>query len=169
MVKSTSKKLPLRFLNEMESVGISKTEIYLFSALGVGFWAVLLWLFVDRYQRIDDTEGGSANFRKRLNNLKDINIIIISFHVLTLVFTLAESYFVNRNIWISWLTIALALTAVFLNGVIVSSTITLSQEDHPFNKNVERSVASLMIQVFAICLMTAYIFKLIRSKNKIMY
>jgi hypothetical protein len=49
MVKSTSKKLPLRFLNEMESVGISKTEIYLFSALGVGFWAVLFWLFVDRY------------------------------------------------------------------------------------------------------------------------
>ena len=107
--------------------------------------------------------------RKRLNNLKDINIIIISFHVLTLVFTLAESYFVNRNIWVSWLTIALALTAVFLNGVIVSSTITLAQEDHPFNKNVEKSVASLILQVFAICLMTAYIFKLIRSKNKIMY
>ena len=167
-----SKKLPLRFLNEMESVGISKTEIYLFSALGVGFWAVLLWLFVDRDQRIKETEGEgglSDNFRRRLYNIYDINIIIIVFHVLTLVFTLAESYFVNRNIWVSWLTIALALTAVFLNTIIVSSVITLRHQDDPFNKDVDKSVASLIIQVFAICLMTAYIFKLIRSKNKIMY
>lgn len=157
------KKLPLRFLNEMESVGISKTEIYLFSALGVGFWAVLLWLFVDRYKKIDDSSTKSEN-------IENINIVILSFHVLTLAFTIAESYFVNKVIWVSWFTIALALTAVFLNGVVVSNVVSTDSDSLSYqNKDPTKDVLSLILQVFAICLMTAYIFKLIRSKNKIMY
>ena len=48
MALKKQKKLPIRFLNEMQDVGISRTEILLFSVLGVSFWAVLTWLFVDR-------------------------------------------------------------------------------------------------------------------------
>ena len=164
MVKG--KKLPIKFLNEMENVGISRNEIYLFSILGIGFWAVLTWLFVDRYQNIEDST-------EKNDSIKDINITVLSFHLLTLVFTLLEAYSINRNIWISWFTIGLALTAVFLNGVIVSNSVSTQAGNLSYTNNnlsaKNKDIISLVLQVFAICLMTAYIFKLIRSKNKMMY
>ena len=164
MVKS--KKLPVKFLNEMENVGISRNEIYLFSILGIGFWAVLTWLFVDRYQNIEDST-------EKNDSIKDINITVLSFHLLTLVFTLLEAYSINRNIWISWFTIGLALAAVFLNGVIVSNSVSTDAGNLSYTNNnlsaKNKDIISLVLQVFAICLMTAYIFKLIRSKNKMMY
>ena len=79
MVKGKSKKLPIRFLNEMEDVGISRNEILLFSVLGVAFWAVLTWLFVDRYQNIEDST-------EKNDSIKDINITVLSFHLLTIIF-----------------------------------------------------------------------------------
>jgi hypothetical protein len=166
MVIKKSKKSPIRFLDEMKNVGISTNEIYLFSLLGIGFWAVLTWLFVDRYQNIEDST-------QRNDNIRNINIIILSFHLLTLLFTLLESYYVNRIIWISWFTIGLALTAVFLNGVVVSNSVSVGTGEFSYTNKTSDSehkdIASLVLQVFAICLMTAYIFKLIRSKNKMMY
>ena len=166
MVKS--KKLPIKFLNEMENVGISRNEIYLFSILGIGFWAVLTWLFVDRYQNIEDST-------QKNESIENINITVLSFHLLTLLFTMMEAYHVNRIIWISWFTIGLALTAVFLNGVVVSNSVSTADADGALsytNKNLasrNKDIISLVLQVFAICLMTAYIFKLIRSKKKMMY
>ena len=164
MVKG--KKLPVKFLNEMENVGIPRNEIYLFSILGIGFWAVLTWLFVDRYQNIEDST-------EKNDSIKDINITVLSFHLLTLVFTLLEAYSINRNIWISWFTIGLALAAVFLNGVIVSNSVSTQAGNLSYTNNnlsaKNKDIISLVLQVFAICLMTAYIFKLIRSKNKMMY
>jgi len=166
MLKGKGKKLPIRFLNEMEGVGISRTEILLFSVLGVGFWSVLTWLFVDRYQNIEDST-------EKNESIKDINITVLSFHLLTLLFTLMEAYHVNKNIWISWFTIGLALTAVFLNGVVVSNSVSTQSGNLSYTNNTSsaknKDIISLVLQVFAICLMTAYIFKLIRSKNKIMY
>ena len=160
------KNMPLRFLNEMRDVGLKQEEIYLFSFLGIAFWGVLTWLFIDRYQNIEDSTT-------RNDNIRNINIIILSFHLLTLVFTLLESYYVNRVIWISWLTIGLALAAVFLNGVVVSNSVSTQQDSLSYDKKNSESehkdIASLVLQVFAICLMTAYIFKLIRSKKKMMY
>lgn len=160
------KNMPLRFLNEMRDVGLKQEEIYLFSFLGIAFWGVLTWLFVDRYQNIEDSTT-------RNDNIRNINIIILSFHLLTLVFTLLESYYVNRVIWISWLTIGLALAAVFLNGVVVSNSVSTQQGilsyDKKNSESEHKDIASLVLQVFAICLMTAYIFKLIRSKKKMMY
>jgi hypothetical protein len=169
MLKGKGKKLPIKFLNEMEGVGISRTEILLFSVLGVGFWSVLTWLFVDRYQNIEDSTTKN-------DSIKDVNTTVLSFHLLTLVFTLLEAYSINKNIWISWFTIGLALTAVFLNGVVVSNSVSTPDGTDPelsyTNKNSSsknKDIISLVLQVFAICLMTAYIFKLIRSKNKTMY
>ena len=160
------KNMPLRFLNEMRDVGLKQEEIYLFSFLGIAFWGVLTWLFIDRYQNIEDSAT-------RNDNIRNINIIILSFHLLTLVFTLLESYYVNRVIWISWLTIGLALAAVFLNGVVVSNSVSTQQGilsyDKKNSESEHKDIASLVLQVFAICLMTAYIFKLIRSKKKMMY
>lgn len=161
-----SKKSPIRFLDEMKDVGISTNEIYLFSLLGIGFWAVLTWLFVDRYQNIEDSTV-------RNDNIRNINIIILSFHLLTLLFTLLESYYVNRIIWISWMTIGLALTAVFLNSVVVANSVSVQAGDFSYTKkntdSEHKDIASLVLQVFAICLMTAYIFKLIRSKKRMTY
>ena len=160
------KGMPLNFMNEMKNVGLRQEEIYLFSLLGIGFWAVLTWLFVDRYQNIEDSTT-------RSDNIRNINIIVLSFHLLTLLFTLFESYYVNRVIWISWFTIGLALSAVFLNGVIVANSVSTTSNNLSYSKKNSESehkdIASLVLQVFAICLMTAYIFKLIRSKKKIMY
>ena len=160
------KGMPLNFMNEMKNVGLRQEEIYLFSLLGIGFWAVLTWLFVDRYQNIEDST-------MRSDNIRNINIIVLSFHLLTLLFTLFESYYVNRVIWISWFTIGLALSAVFLNGVIVANSVSTNDNNLSYSKKNSESehkdIASLVLQVFAICLMTAYIFKLIRSKKKIMY
>ena len=136
MALKKQKKLPIRFLNEMQDVGISRTEI---------------------------------------DSIKDINIIVLSFHLLTIVFVAMEAYHVNKNIWVSWFTIGLALAAVFLNGVIVSNSVSTTDSDGNLsysNKNLasrNKDIISLVLQVFAICLMTAYIFKLIRSKRKMMY
>ena len=166
MVKSKSKKLPIRFLNEMEDIGISRNEIILFSVLGVAFWAVLTWIFVDRYQNIEDST-------EKNDSIKDINITVLSFHLLTIIFVVMESYHVNKNIWVSWFTIGLALAAVFLNGVIVSNSVSTQAGNLSYTNNnlsaKNKDIISLVLQVFAICLMTAYIFKLIRSKRKIMY
>ena len=169
MALKKQKKLPIKFLNEMEGVGISRNEILLFSVLGIGFWSVLTWLFVDRYQNIEDSTTKN-------DSIKDVNTTVLSFHLLTLVFTLLEAYSINKNIWISWFTIGLALAAVFLNGVVVSNSVSTpddtDQELSYTNKNLasrNKDIISLVLQVFAICLMTAYIFKLIRSKRKMMY
>lgn len=168
MALKKQKKLPIKFLNEMEGVGISRNEILLFSVLGIGFWSVLTWLFVDRYQNIEDSTTKN-------DSIKDVNTTVLSFHLLTLVFTLLEAYSINKNIWISWFTIGLALAAVFLNGVVVSNSVSTPDTDGALsytNKDLasrNKDIISLVLQVFAICLMTAYIFRLIRSKRKIMY
>ena len=166
MALKKQKKLSIRFLNEMQDVGISRTEILLFSVLGVAFWAVLTWLFVDRYQNIEDST-------EKNDSIKDINITVLSFHLLTIIFVAMEAYHVNKNIWVSWFTIGLALAAVFLNGVIVSNSVSTQAGNLSYTNNnlsaKNKDIISLVLQVFAICLMTAYIFKLIRSKRKIMY
>ena len=154
-----------KFMEEMKNVGLSQNEIVLFGVIGVACWAVLLWLFIDRYQRVEDTPSS-----ERSDEIRDLVIIIIAFHVATMGFTLLESYYMNRNIWVSWFTIGLALTTIFLNAVVVSNVLSTNEGSSSYNdRKPKRDIASLIIQVFAVCLMTAYIFKLIRSKNKTMY
>ena len=154
-----------KFMEEMKKVGISENEIILFGVIGMMCWAVLLWLFVDRYQRINDTPSN-----ERSEDIRDLAIIIISFHVATIGFTLLESYYMNRNIWVSWFTIGLALTTIFLNAVVVANVLSTDEGTNSYkDREPKRDIASLIIQIFAVCLMTAYIFKLIRSKNKVMY
>lgn len=154
-----------KFIEEMKKVGISENEIIIFGVIGVACWAVLLWLFVDRYQRINDTPSD-----ERSEEIRDLAIIIISFHVATIGFTLLESYYMNRNIWVSWFTIGLALTTIFLNAIVVANVLSTSEGSNSYkDREPKRDIASLIIQVFSVCLMTAYIFKLIRSKNKVMY
>jgi len=157
-------KIPL--FEEMENVGIGKYQIYLFTLIGVALWAIILWLFVERYLDLQDTTSKNEN----LNN---ITIIIISFHVLTFVFTLGETFLMAKNIWFSWMIIAFALTATFLNTANLSVVLGADIEDsidEPYkNASVPKAIASLILQVVANSLMTAYIFRLIRSKNKLTY
>ena len=154
-----------KFMDEMKNVGISDNEIFLFGVIGVASWAVLLWLFIDRYQRVEDTSSS-----ERSENIRDLVIMILIFHILTMVFTLLETYYMNRNVWVSWLTIGLALTTIFLNAVVVANVLSTDEGSSSYkDREPKRDIASLIIQVFSVCLMTAYIFKLIRSRNKMMY
>lgn len=154
----------MKLIKEMKAVGISQSEIGIFVVLGVGLWAVLLWMFIARYNEVNDLE----NSVEEKDKFKDITILILSFHAVTFVFTLLETYYMNINIWVSWLTIGLALSATFLNAASVAILVT--DDDFKYPKvNTDRAIASLVLQCIANALMTAYIFKLIRSKRKLSY
>ncbi len=158
----------MKLIKEMKAVGISQSEIGVFVVLGVGLWAVLLWMFIVRYNEINDVESGDSFFSEDKDKLESITLIILSFHAVTFVFTLLETYFMNSNIWVSWLTIGLALSATFLNAASVAILVTDDDFRYPL-VNTERAIASLVLQCIANALMTAYIFKLIRSKRKLSY
>lgn len=154
----------MKLIKEMKAVGISQSEIGIFVVLGVGLWAVLLWMFIARYNEVNDLE----NSVEEKDKFKNITILILSFHAVTFVFTLLETYYMNINIWVSWLTIGLALSATFLNAASVAILVT--DDDFKYPKvNTDRAIASLVLQCIANALMTAYIFKLIRSKRKLSY
>ena len=151
----------MRVYKEMENIGMEKEEITVFSQIGFGLWAVLLWIFSERYVELDEDNSLPDNY------LKNITITILSFHIITLIFTLFESYYLNSNIWISWITIGLAISATFLNATSISLIIT--DKNQYENVNVNRSISSLVLQCMANALMLSYIFRLIRSRRKIMY
>lgn len=156
----------MKLIKEMKAVGISQSEIGVFVVLGVGLWAVLLWMFIERYNEIKDVDSAGSLFTG--DKLESITLIILSFHAVTFVFTLLETYYMSRNIWVSWLTIGLALSATFLNAASVA--ILVSDNDFEYPKvNTDMAIASLVLQCIANALMTAYIFKLIRSKRKLSY
>ena len=151
----------MRVYKEMENIGMEREEITVFSLIGFGLWAVLLWIFSERYVELNEDNSLPDKY------LKNITITILSFHIITLIFTLFESYYLNSNIWISWITIGLAISATFLNATSISVIITDKNEYE--NVNVNRSISSLVLQCMANALMLSYIFRLIRSKRKIMY
>jgi uncharacterized membrane protein len=151
----------IKVYKEMKNIGIGTHEITLFSVIGFGLWAVLLWMFSQRYVEIEDDNLIPDDY------LRNITITILSFHVITLVFTLLESYYVNSNIWISWITIGLAVSATFLNATAVA--IIIIDKDQYQTIDVNRAISSLVLQCIANSLMLAYIFRLIRSKRKIQY
>ena len=153
-----------KFLKEMKKTGFKKPEIGTFVIIGISLWAILLWMFVTRYYKIEDTPVSSRN-----KEIKNINIVIIAFHVLTFIpFTVLESNYLNTNVWISWFTIALAITTTFYNGVVVANVVSSGTE--PYAKaNKEMDISSLALQCFANSLMLAYIFRLIRSKKKMLF
>ena len=151
----------MRVYKEMENIGMEREEITVFSLIGFGLWAVLLWIFSERYVELNQDNSLPDNY------LKNITITILSFHIITLIFTLFESYYLNSNIWISWITIGLAISATFLNATAISVIIT--DKNQYENVNVNRSISSLVLQCMANALMLSYIFRLIRSRRKIMY
>lgn len=151
----------MRVYKEMKNIGMEKEEIILFSVIGFGLWAVLLWMFSERFVELNDDANTPDN------HLKNITIVILSFHVITLLFTLLESYYLNTNIWVSWITIGLAVSATFLNASALAIIIT--DKDQYENVNVDRAISSLVLQCIANSLMLAYIFRLIRSKRKMVF
>ena len=149
-----------KFISEMKKSGLKNHEINSFVIIGISLWAILLWIFVSRYQKIEDSTDENVD-------IKYINYIIIIFHIITFVpFTVLESHYLNTNLWISWFTIALAVTTTFFNAVVVSNLFIGTPYDSP-NKPLE--VSSLGLQCFANSLMMAYIFRLIRSKKKMTF
>lgn len=151
----------MRVYQEMEKIGMEKSEITVFSVIGFSLWAILLWIFSERYVELRDDTSLPDRY------LKNITITILSFHIITLLFTFLESYYLNSNIWVSWMTIGLAISATFLNASSVS--VIISDKDQYENINVDRSISSLVLQCMANALMLSYIFRLIRSKFKITY
>jgi len=151
---------------EMANVGISGNGIITFTILGIGMWSVLTWLFVKRYQELHSSTSTADD------EIKNLSIIILSFHVATLALTIGELYMMNYTIWYSWFVIALALSATFLNVAYVGLILSNNSDSTPYGLgeySKQEAISSLVIQVFANSLMTAYIFKIIRSKRKIQY
>lgn len=152
----------MKLLKEMSDVGITRNEKIAFIVIGLGLWVALLGIFANRFKRLHDDADLPDNY------VKNITAVILTFHILTLVFTLLETYYMNNNIWISWMTIGLALSATFLNASAVA--IIASNDFHYDDKiNINLAILSLILQCIANALMTAYIFKLIRSKRKMVY
>jgi len=153
----------ISFFQEMKNIGLSYKERIIFSVLGIGFWSVLTWLFTERYLKIKDTDD-----LLKAPQIENIAIIILAFHVLTIFFVFFETKYLNKILWLSWIIIAFALSATFLNSIFVSRS--LDEFNEPYeNVNMGREVSTIVLQVFANSLMTAYIFKLIRSKGKFVY
>ena len=151
----------MRVYREMKKIGMENEEIIIFSVIGFGLWAVLLWMFSSRFINLkDDTSLPD-------NHLKNITIVILSFHVITLIFTLLESYYLNTNIWVSWITIGLAVSATFLNASAVA--IIIADKDQYENVDIDITISSLVLQCIANSLMLSYIFRLIRSKRKMIF
>ena len=151
----------MRVYQEMENIGMSTQEITVFSLIGFSLWTILLWMFSQRYVELNDDKSLPDDY------LKNITIIILSFHVITLVFTFLESYYLNTNIWVSWVTIGLAVSATFINTVAVA--IIVSDRSKYESIDASRSIASLILQCIANSLMLSYIFRLIRSKRKMIF
>ena len=150
----------MKLFKEMKDVGISSQEMQIFFVFGIGLWAVLTWMFSERVKELDTFPD--------TNHLRNISIIILSFHVITFVFTLMETNYMSSNIWVSWMTIGLALSATFLNAAAVAIIVNDNNATYT-NLDVKRDISSLVLQCMANALMTAYIFKIIRSKKKTMY
>ena len=151
----------MRVYKEMKNIGMEREEIILFSLIGFGLWGVLLWMFSERYVEINDDTNTPDD------HLKNITIVILSFHIITLFFTLLESYYLNTNIWVSWITIGLAISATFLNASALAIIVTDRTQYE--NVTVDRAISSLVLQCIANSLMLAYIFRLIRSKRKMVF
>ena len=151
----------MRVYKEMKNIGMEKEEIILFSVIGFGLWGILLWMFSERYVEINDDTTIPDD------HLKNITIIILAFHIITLFFTFLESYYLNTNIWVSWITIGLAISATFLNATALAIIVTDRTQYE--NVNVDRAISSLVLQCIANSLMLAYIFRLIRSKRKMVF
>ena len=151
----------MRVYKEMKNIGMRKEEIVIFSVIGFGLWAILLWMFSERFVELNDDRNTPDD------HLKNITTVILSFHIITLLFTFLESYYLNTNIWVSWMTIGLAISATFLNAsalpIIVSDRVQYE------NVNVDRAISSLVLQCIANALMLSYIFRLIRSKRKMVF
>ena len=149
---------------EMRNIGFSRSGIFSFSTIGVGIWAVLVWLFVARYNRINDSSIVLTN----TENIKKVNIIILCFHLLTMLFAFAEGYHLSRYVFLTWMTVGLALSATLLNAGLVGGSVLTGSAGYE-NPNFTEDVASLVLQCFANALMFAYIIHIIRHKSKTMY
>ena len=150
----------MKLTEEMLRVGLAPLEIRSFQFIGIALWATVLGLFVHRYYEIQDTNNYDEMIRS-------VNIIIISFHVVTLVLTVYETNYMGQWIWLSWFVIGLALSATLLNTVVVARV--LDNSDPPYDGSKAEAVSTLVLQCFANALMTAYIFKIIRSKKRLQF
>lgn len=162
---------------EMRSVGMGNASILIFSTIGLAIWGVLVWMFSRRLVRIDDQdEEDSWWFQwSSVKPLRNITITILAFHVITFVLTLLESHLMSKNVWVSWFTIGLAVSAILLNASAVAITVLDDDSDisggteEKVLPDVDMAIASLVLQCIGVSLMTAYLFKIIRSKNKMTY
>lgn len=172
-------KIPI--VKEMMAVGLGNTSIIIFSTLGLVIWGILTWLFSMRINNLldetglksldvtawDNTDPFSWLGQYKTDPLRNISVIILVFHVVTLFLTILESRYLSKNVWISWFTIGLAVSAIFLNA---SSVAIIIVNENINNENmVGAAIASLVLQCMGVSLMTAYLFKLIRSRKKTIY
>ena len=156
----------MKLMEEMKRVGLKPIEINSFQFLGLALWATVLGLFVNRYYDIEETSDANQMIR-------NVNIIIISFHVAVLALTFMETNYMGQWIWLSWIIIGLALSATFLNAIVVARVLDDSnppyQGRHGDDSTEAQAIASIVLQCMANALMTAYIFKIIRSKKRLTF
>ena len=96
-----------KFVKEMKKTGLKKPEIGTFVVVGVVLWAILLWMFVNRYNKIEDTPSSDRN-----GSIRNMNIIIIIFHIGKLVIVV---YVATLNRFIVLIFFVNMLSAIYPN------------------------------------------------------
>lgn len=176
--KFTSKfKGDMPLIKEMQRIGLDNNSILSFVTIGVVIWAVLIWLFADRIMRVqdsvDDTDSNPAD------SVRNVTVIILVLHLLTGIFAYLEGYQLSRNIFLTWIIIAMALVATLFNTAVLGHSLIASSIKNRGtagatyqsydNVDLSRDAVSVGLQCIANALMFAYLIHIIRNKRKTMY
>lgn len=175
--KFTSKlKGDMPLVKEMQRIGLDNNSILTIGTAGVVIWAVLIWLFADRIMRVQDSADEEGS--NPADSVRNITVIILVLHLLTGVFIYLEGYQLSRNIFLTWIIVAMALVATLFNTAVLGHSLYASSYKNSStggfyysydNVDLSRDAISVALQCIATGLMFAYLIHLIRNKRKTMY
>jgi len=173
--KLTSKfKGDMPLIKEMQRIGLDNNSILTIGTAGVVIWAVLIWLFADRIIRVQDSVDDAGS--NPADSVRNITVIILVLHLLTGVFIYLEGYQLSKNIFLTWIIVAMALVSTLFNTAVLGHSLfgssiknTNGQYFSYDNVDLSRDAISVALQCIATGLMFAYLIHLIRNKRKTMY
>ena len=163
-------------IKEMQRIGLDNNSILSFATIGIGIWAVLIWLFADRIIRVQDSDDD--DYSNPADSVRNITVLILILHLLTGIFTYLEGYQLSRNIFLTWIIVAMALIATLFNTAVLGhslyassykNAVTGAQYYSYSNVDLGRDAVSVALQCIANALMFAYLIHIIRNKRKTMY
>ena len=176
--KFTSKlKGDMPLVKEMQRIGLDNNSILTIGTTGIAIWAVLIWLFADRIMRVQDSEDTDNS--NPADSVRNVTVIILVLHLLTGVFIYLEGYQLSKNIFLTWIIVAMALVSTLFNTAVLGHSLFASSNKNRGavgatyrsydNVDLSRDAISVALQCIATGLMFAYLIHLIRNKRKTMY